>query len=84
MVDPECGARCAIQDTRAARPARYHWTITLIGKPDVVVGGHTADLTEAGSGTEAALATHFAHVGSPSLNADGFARQTAANGDADG
>ena len=53
MVDPESGARCAIRDTRAAGAERYHWTVTVIGKPGPVAAGRTGDAAEARSQAEA-------------------------------
>jgi hypothetical protein len=36
MVDPGRGKRCAIRDTRASGPGRYHWTVTVFGETDPV------------------------------------------------
>ena len=36
MVDPGCGARCAIRDTGAPGERRYHLTVTVFGEPDPV------------------------------------------------
>jgi hypothetical protein len=38
MVDPGRGKRCAIRDTRASGPGRYHWTVTVFGETDPVGG----------------------------------------------
>jgi hypothetical protein len=55
MVDPRLGARCAIRDTRVASAERYYWTATVIGKPDPVAAGRTADIAAARAQAEAAL-----------------------------
>jgi hypothetical protein len=55
MVGPDCGARCAIRDTGAAGPARYHWTVTVFGETDPVAAGYTGELAEARSHAEGAL-----------------------------
>jgi hypothetical protein len=49
MVDPGRGARCAIRDTRASGPDRYHWTVTVFGEPDPMAAGRTGELGEARS-----------------------------------
>jgi len=41
MVDPGCGARCAIRDTGAAGADRYYWTIAAVGEFDPVAAGRT-------------------------------------------
>jgi hypothetical protein len=56
MVDPGCGARCAIRDTRVAGGERYHWTVTVVGEPAPVASGRTGELAEARSQAEEALA----------------------------
>jgi hypothetical protein len=56
MVDPERGARCAIRDTGAAGPERYHWTVTVFGETEPVAAGRAGELGEARSQVEAALA----------------------------
>src|SRR3984893_19001478 len=53
MVDPGCGARCAIRDTGAPGPGRYHWTVTAFGEPDPVAAGRTGKLAEARHGQRA-------------------------------
>jgi hypothetical protein len=58
MVDPECGARCAIRDTGAVGEGRYHWTVTVVGAPDPVAAGRTGKFTEARSQAEAALTVY--------------------------
>ena len=55
MIDPGCGARCAIRDTGAPGDGRYHWTVTVFGEADPVSAGRTAELGEARSRAEAAL-----------------------------
>jgi hypothetical protein len=62
MVDPGCGARCAIRDTGAAGSDHYHWTVTVLGEPDPVAAGRTAELVEARSQAEAALAGQRAGI----------------------
>ena len=39
MVDPGCGARCAIRDTGAPGERRYHWTVTVFDETDPVAAG---------------------------------------------
>jgi hypothetical protein len=58
MVDPRSGARCAIPDTRAAGEERYNWTVTIIGEPDPVAAGRTAELQAARFEVETALAAY--------------------------
>jgi hypothetical protein len=60
MVHPQSGARCAIRDTRAAGAARYHWTVSVTGKPNPVAAGRTSARPKARSQAEAALADHTA------------------------
>jgi hypothetical protein len=60
MVDPPSGARCAIRDTRAAGEERYHWTVAVVGEPELVAAGRSAELAEARSQAEAALAGYTA------------------------
>jgi hypothetical protein len=55
MVDPRLGARCAIRDTRVAGAERYYWTMTVIGEPDPVAAGRTADIAAARAQAEATL-----------------------------
>jgi hypothetical protein len=62
MVDPACGARCAIRDTRGPGAARYHWTVTVVGEPDPVASGRAEQPAEARSQAEAALAGHCAVI----------------------
>jgi len=52
MVDPGCGARCAIRDTGAAAPARYHWTVTVFEETGPAAEGGTGELAEARSRAE--------------------------------
>jgi hypothetical protein len=60
MVDPDCGARCAIRYTGTAGEDCYHWTMTLLGEPDPVAGGRTGWPAEARSKAEEALAGYAA------------------------
>jgi hypothetical protein len=55
MVDPGCGARCAIRDTGAPGEGRYHWTVTVFGETDPVATGRTGELAGARSRAEGAL-----------------------------
>ena len=55
-ADPQSGVRCAIRDTHSAGAERYHWTVTVIGEPDPVAMGRKAELADARSQAEAALA----------------------------
>ena len=59
MVEPECGARCAIRDTGAARLDRYYWTIAVFGDHQVAAG-RTGELSEARLQAETALAAYMA------------------------
>jgi hypothetical protein len=56
MVDPERGVRCAIRDTGAVGPDRYHWTVAVFGEPEPMAAGRSGELGEARSQVEAALA----------------------------
>ena len=47
MVDPGCGARCAIRDTGAPGERRYHWTVTVFDETDPVATRRTGGLGEA-------------------------------------
>jgi phosphodiesterase/alkaline phosphatase D-like protein len=47
MVGPDCGARCAVRDTGAAAPARYHSTVTMFDETDPVATRRTGGLREA-------------------------------------
>ena len=53
MVD--LGSRCAIRDTEPPGEGRYHWTVTVLGEPDPVAAGRTAELAEARSRADEAL-----------------------------
>jgi hypothetical protein len=55
MVDPERGVRCAIRDTRADGPDRYHWTVTMLGEELPLSAGRVMELVDARSAAEAAL-----------------------------
>jgi hypothetical protein len=56
MVNPECGARCAIRCTGAAGEDCYHWTVTLLGEDLPLATGRIGELGEARTAAEAALA----------------------------
>jgi hypothetical protein len=68
LVDPESGASCAIRDSRAPGTERYLWTVSAFGYHQVAVG-RTAELAEARSRAEAALASYTA--ASPDTPRDG-------------
>jgi hypothetical protein len=70
MVDPGCGGRCAIRDTGAAGPARYHWTVAAFGEPDPVAAGRAGELAGARSRAEGALDAYVAG-GEPSSRGRG-------------
>jgi len=55
MVDPDCGARCAIRDIGAPGAGHSHWTVTVFGEPDPVAAGRAEDLVDARTAAEAAL-----------------------------
>jgi hypothetical protein len=55
MVDPDCGARCAIRDAGARGKDRYHWTVTVFGDTDPLAAGRTGELAEARSRADEAL-----------------------------
>jgi hypothetical protein len=59
MVNPECGARCAIRDTGAAGADRYHWTVTVFSEPASVTATRAGELAEARTLAEEALAALF-------------------------
>jgi hypothetical protein len=52
MVDPGCGARCAIRDTGAPGERRYHWTVTVFDETGAAAEGYTGELAEARSHAE--------------------------------
>ena len=60
MVDPGCGARCAIRDTGAPGEGRYHWTVTVFEETGPAAEGYTGELAEARSRAEEALGAYFA------------------------
>jgi len=68
LVDPENGASCAIRDSRAPGADRYLWTVSAFGYHQVAMG-RTAELAEARSRAEAALASYTA--ASPETPRDG-------------
>jgi len=47
MFDPGRGARCAIRDTGAPGPDRYHWTVALFGETAPITAGRAGGLGEA-------------------------------------
>src|SRR5215472_111515 len=59
MIDPDCGARCAVRDTRGDGASRYQWSVMPLGMPDPVAEGCAADRAEARSLAEAALRNFF-------------------------
>ena len=65
MVDPGCGARCAVRDTRAPGAERYFWTVTAFGG-HAVAAGRTGEIAEARLQAEVALAVHMADWPQPS------------------
>ena len=68
LVDPENGASCAIRDSGAPGAERYLWTASAFGYYQVAMG-RTAELAEARSRAEAALASYTA--ASPDTPRDG-------------
>ncbi len=46
MVDPGCGARCAIRDIGAPGERCYHWTVTVFGETDPVAAGRIGEIEE--------------------------------------
>ena len=58
LVNPECGARCAVRDTGADGEKRFHWTVTILGRSRAVAAGRTGKSAEARSLTEAALSAY--------------------------
>jgi hypothetical protein len=58
MVDPQSGARCAVRETRAQGAERYHWTVAVVGMPDLIATGRTSDVAAARSEAEAALGAY--------------------------
>jgi hypothetical protein len=65
LVDPGCGARCAIRDTGAPGAERYFWTVTAFGG-HAVAAGRTGEVAEARLQAEVALAVHMADWPQPS------------------
>jgi hypothetical protein len=58
LVNPECGARCAVRDTGADGEKRFHWTVTILGRSRAVAAGRTGESAEARSLAEAALSAY--------------------------
>jgi hypothetical protein len=61
FIDPDSGARCAVRDTGAPGIERYLWTVTVFWDHQLMEG-RTAELAEAQSQAETALA---AYLGAP-------------------
>jgi hypothetical protein len=66
MVSPECSARCAIRDTRAAGADSFRWAVMLLGQLDPVAEGRTKNRAEARSLAQAGVAAYFANRPEPS------------------
>ena len=47
LVDPGCGARCAVRDTRATGRDRYQWSMSMFGEAQPVAEGRAEDREEA-------------------------------------
>ena len=45
LVDPECGARGIIRDTRARGADRFHWSVLAPDQSLTVASGHTGKIT---------------------------------------
>jgi len=45
LVDPECGARGIIRDTRARGADRFHWSVLAQDQSHPVAAGHTGKIT---------------------------------------
>ena len=72
MVNPECGARCAVRDTGAVGEKRFHWTVTILGRSRPVAAGRTGESAKARSLAEAALGAYAADGREqPTQNSDG-------------
>ena len=41
LIDPKCGARGIIRDTRARGAGRFHWSVSGPGQSHTVAAGHT-------------------------------------------
>jgi hypothetical protein len=71
MVDPWCGARCAIRDTRQDGGERYHWPVIVVGVPEPVAAGRASDVATARSRAEAALGAYSTNERSQSGKGNG-------------
>jgi hypothetical protein len=60
MVALEARARCAIRDTGASGGKRFHWTVTILGRPRPIAAGRTAERAEARLLAELALGAYVA------------------------
>ena len=58
LVHLECRARCAIRDIRAPGAARFHWTVTVLGRARPVAAGRGGEIVQARSLAEAALSAY--------------------------
>jgi len=64
MVAPPYGARCAVRDTGATDGRRFHWTVTILGRPHPVAAGRTTERAKARSLAEAALTAYRTELAS--------------------
>ena len=64
MVAPTYGARYAVRDTGATDGRRFHWTVTILGRPRPIAAGRTAGPAEARSLAEAALTAYRTELAS--------------------
>jgi hypothetical protein len=62
MISPEYHTRCAIRDTGAGGPNRFHWVITVLGQVQPVAEGRTGEFARARSLAEAALSAYAADL----------------------
>jgi hypothetical protein len=72
MVDPDRGMRCAIRDTGADGPDRYHWTVAMLGEDLPLSAGRVTELVDARSAAEAALLTVTEWRGRPGERSDDY------------
>ena len=66
MISPDCRARCAVRDTRAAGADRFRWTVTLLGQLDPIAEGRTENRAEARSLAEGVVAAYSENRVEPS------------------
>ena len=66
LVDPDCGARGTIRDTRACGVKRFHWCVIPLGHYHPIAEGYTGELARARSVAEVALRAYAEDCLAPS------------------